>query len=81
MAHYDLLVIGTGPAGQKAAVQAAKLSKKVGIVERAPGRFVLLFLVEWVVMTLRPCDQAHSFVATHEATGPPIPLAVSLASS
>lgn len=34
MAHYDLLVIGTGPAGQKAAVQAAKLCKKVGLVER-----------------------------------------------
>ncbi len=34
MAHYDLLVIGTGPAGQKAAVQAAKLGKKVAIVER-----------------------------------------------
>ncbi len=34
MAHYDLLVIGTGPAGQKAAVQAAKLNKKVGVIER-----------------------------------------------
>jgi len=34
MAHYDLLVVGTGPAGQKAAVQAAKLGKKVGIIER-----------------------------------------------
>ena len=34
MANYDLLVIGTGPAGQKAAVQAAKLGKKVGIVEK-----------------------------------------------
>ena len=34
MAHYDMLVIGTGPGGQKAAVQAAKLGKKVGIVER-----------------------------------------------
>jgi NAD(P) transhydrogenase len=34
MSHYDLLVIGTGPAGQKAAVQAAKLGKKVGIIER-----------------------------------------------
>ncbi|MCP9455065.1 MAG: FAD-dependent oxidoreductase, partial [Nitrospira sp.] len=34
MAHYDMLVIGTGPAGQKAAIQAAKLNKKVGIVER-----------------------------------------------
>ena len=34
MAHYDMLVIGTGPAGQKAAIQAAKLGKTVGIVER-----------------------------------------------
>lgn len=32
--HYDMLVIGTGPAGQKAAIQAAKLGKKVGIIER-----------------------------------------------
>ena len=34
MAHYDLLVIGTGPAGQKAAVQASKLGKTVGLIER-----------------------------------------------
>jgi len=34
MAHYDLLVIGSGPAGQKAAIQAAKLGKRVAIVER-----------------------------------------------
>jgi len=34
MTPYDLLVIGSGPAGQKAAVQAAKLGKKVGIIER-----------------------------------------------
>ena len=34
MAHYDMLVIGTGPAGQKAAIQAAKLGKKIGIIER-----------------------------------------------
>ena len=34
MAHYDLLVIGSGPAGQKAAIQAAKIGKKVGIIER-----------------------------------------------
>src|SRR5260370_14031923 len=31
---YDLLVIGSGPAGQRAAIQGAKLDKKVGIVER-----------------------------------------------
>lgn len=31
---YDLLVIGSGPAGQRAAIQAAKLDKKVALVER-----------------------------------------------
>ena len=34
MAHYDMLVIGSGPAGQKAAIQAAKVGKSVGIIER-----------------------------------------------
>jgi len=34
MAHYDLIVIGSGPGGQKAAIQAAKLHKRVLIVER-----------------------------------------------
>ena len=32
---YDLIVIGSGPAGQKAAVQAAKLGKKVALIERS----------------------------------------------
>lgn len=36
MRHYDLAVIGTGPAGQKAAIQAAKLGKRVAIIEKAP---------------------------------------------
>lgn len=31
---YDLLVIGSGPAGQRAAIQAAKINKKVAVVER-----------------------------------------------
>ena len=35
MTHeYDLLVIGSGPAGQRAAIQAAKLRRKVALVER-----------------------------------------------
>jgi NAD(P) transhydrogenase len=34
MATYDLVVLGTGPAGQKAAISAAKLGKRVAIVER-----------------------------------------------
>ena len=31
---YDLVVIGSGPAGQKAALNAAKLGKRVAIIER-----------------------------------------------
>ena len=31
---FDLLVIGSGPGGQKAAIAAAKLERRVGIVER-----------------------------------------------
>lgn len=31
---YDLLVIGSGPAGQRAAIQAAKLQKRVVLVEK-----------------------------------------------
>ena len=34
--HYDLIVIGAGPAGEKGAAQAAYFGKKVCIVERAP---------------------------------------------
>ncbi len=34
MHNFDFLVIGSGPAGQKAAIQAAKLGKRVAIVDR-----------------------------------------------
>ncbi|MCE3551883.1 Si-specific NAD(P)(+) transhydrogenase [Pseudonocardia sp. RS11V-5] len=34
MYDYDLLVIGSGPGGQKAAIAAAKLGKRVAIAER-----------------------------------------------
>src|SRR3954452_1420754 len=34
MRHFDCAVIGTGPAGQKAAIQAAKLGRKVCIIEK-----------------------------------------------
>ncbi|UCE56968.1 MAG: FAD-dependent oxidoreductase, partial [Desulfobacterales bacterium] len=34
MDHFDFIVIGSGPAGQKSAVQAAKLGKTVAVVER-----------------------------------------------
>lgn len=31
---YDLVVVGSGPAGEKAAIQAAKLDKRVAVIER-----------------------------------------------
>lgn len=33
-AHYDLIVIGSGPGGHRAAVQGAKLDKQVLVIER-----------------------------------------------
>ena len=32
--HFDLIVIGSGPAGEKGAVQAAQLGKKVALIEK-----------------------------------------------
>lgn len=34
MRHFDCIVIGSGPGGQKAAIQAAKLGKSVCIIEK-----------------------------------------------
>src|SRR6266516_1046255 len=34
--HYDLVVIGSGPAGEKGAAQAAYFGKKVALIERLP---------------------------------------------
>jgi NAD(P) transhydrogenase len=34
--HFDLIVIGAGPAGEKGAAQAAYFGKKVCIIEKAP---------------------------------------------
>src|SRR6201996_7978793 len=34
MAQYDLIVIGSGPAGQRAAIQGAKSGKRVALIER-----------------------------------------------
>jgi succinate dehydrogenase/fumarate reductase flavoprotein subunit len=34
MKEYDVVVVGSGPAGHYAAIQAAKLGKKVAIVEK-----------------------------------------------
>ena len=36
MEHYDLIVIGSGPAGEKGAAQAAYFNRKVALIERNP---------------------------------------------
>jgi NAD(P) transhydrogenase len=35
MQNFDLVVIGSGPAGQRAAVQAAKVGRRVAVIERS----------------------------------------------
>src|SRR5262245_17857629 len=35
--RYDLVVVGSGPAGEKGAVQAAYFGKKVALVVKAPA--------------------------------------------
>src|SRR5215813_8804200 len=34
MPHYDLIVVGSGPAGRRAAIQAAKFKKSVLVIEK-----------------------------------------------
>ena len=34
MERYDLVVIGSGPAGQRAAIQGAKAHKRVVVIEK-----------------------------------------------
>ena len=34
MAHYDVVVLGCGPAGDRAAIQASRAGRKVAVVER-----------------------------------------------
>ena len=36
MPHYDLVVIGSGPAGEKGAAQAAYFGKRVALIEKEP---------------------------------------------
>src|SRR5512145_615273 len=35
MPHYDVVVLGCGPAGERAAIQAARAGRRVAVVERA----------------------------------------------
>ena len=41
MEHYDLIVIGSGPAGEKGAAQAAYFGKRVALIERSANEVFL----------------------------------------
>jgi len=36
LSHYDLVVIGAGPAGEKGGAQAAYFGKRVALIEASP---------------------------------------------
>ncbi len=65
--EYDLVCIGSGPAGQRAAVQAAKLGQRVAVIERHPvvggvcletGTIPSKTFREAVITAVRPCGTA-----------------------
>ena len=47
MHAFDLIVIGSGPAGRRAAVQAAKLKKSVLVVEKGREHEVTAVFEKW----------------------------------
>ncbi|MDQ3232131.1 MAG: FAD-dependent oxidoreductase, partial [Pseudobdellovibrionaceae bacterium] len=70
-AVYDMIVIGTGPAGIQAAIQAARLNKRVAIIEKHPERLGGTWLHTGTIpsKTLREVLAAirsiHSHVGAH----------------
>ena len=59
--HYDIIVIGSGPAGEKAAMQASKLKKQVALIEKSPrlGGASLHWYNSFQI-TARNCDASGS---------------------
>ena len=77
---FDLVCLGSGPAGQRAAVQAAKLGRRVAVVEK--GRIVGGVCVETgtipsktfreaVLSFVRPVRYASGLAAVRRRPGPP----------
>lgn len=65
--HYDLVVIGSGPAGQKAAVQAAKINKRVAIIER--GREVGGVAVHTGTIPSKTLREAAMYLSGYDQRG------------
>jgi NAD(P) transhydrogenase len=55
--EYDLVVIGSGPAGQKAALAAAKQGCRVAIIERQ--EVVGAHVCSPVRFPARPCEKRY----------------------
>jgi len=60
MSHYDVLIIGSGSAGQTVALACAKAGKRVAVVDRLPFGGTC---------SLRGCEPKKVLLAAAEATG------------
>ena len=67
MRHYDCAVIGSGPAGQRAAIQAAKLDKSVCVIEKS--QFVGGVMVNTGTIPSKALREAVMHLIGHHKTG------------
>ena len=63
--NYDLLVIGSGPGGQSAALQAASLGKRVGLIE-----------TQTLSRRCQPADRYHSQQGIAGSRLPGVPILI-----
>lgn len=65
--EYDLVVIGSGPAGYRAAVQAAKLKRSVAVIEMTPNKLGGAWIHTGTIpsKTLRECMEAIHQIRFH----------------
>ena len=68
MSEYDLIVIGSGPGGFRAAVQASKLRKKVAIVDKHPSKIG----GAWIHTGTIPSKTLREVLAAIQSVGPHI---------
>jgi len=70
MNHYDVIVLGGGPAGERAAVQAARVGKRVALIERE--HVVGGTCVNWGTIPSKTLRESAVFVlglTTHKVEG------------
>ena len=67
MRHYDCAVVGSGPAGQRAAIQAAKLGKSVCVIEKS--KFVGGVMVNTGTIPSKALREAVMHLTGHHKQG------------